>query len=782
MTREPQPSEFPSDIRENTSNTPVVGKKKPVYYKQVAKNLHEAAFIYALYGALDGLSLSYSMIKYCFDVLNTNNKASTSDLMHDWMSTPSGALVAATEAITIISFSLIANKYKDNDPNAFKRYTASLWPYLRDAMKGLKNGYKGIRSSMIAANFLAGQNLNYMIVPAGIFLGSLSVLNRIWYRRMTSLRKDMTGLNDDVLKYIKKTLNWEGEHCDVLTMEEAPTKKNTENIPFGAAYIFCKGKIYYANKLFNQFVELEANPKQIANLQSTLDPKPDTRARAVTHEELARITACTNHKYKSIQDAFNEQNAFLAANKYKGFASQFYSGFIDGLYLYMGVLGVSVMAPQLFVAMAALCVAFTVICMATRVYEEYEYQKKLWIGQDKIEFAICSRQLEACCFEYIQALVDGQDVKTITEKFASKHEEFLGKRTALSEKMASSTISATLSGLRYGLAAYSAIASLLFAAATIYAVCCVAVPPLLIVSAVVSGLVCLIGFTTYSLVQNHYNVKKLEEKPKELEQLREWLKQIDKLKKEVDELELADVKTRIAKSAALERPQDNIQEFWEVCRSLFSGVAKGQKSIEYIFNSLQEPDEQGHYQDTPVMLGMAVLSSAAFSVVLALRAFARGFGKPKLGEEGLGDTLPAPVNAGIKKKSPGSNTESALPRAEPELPRVETELPHVEPELPPTESALPNIESESPDAQRSLTQVVTDRRADAQLESPDNSSPHPLIANSVYRLTRSTSLDSFSFFSQRKNHEVRPATPPPRLRPVDITPEVSIPQPRFASG
>ena len=82
-------------------------------------------------------------------------------------------------------------------------------------------------------------------------------------------------------------------------------------------------------------------------------------------------------------------------------------------------------------------------------------------------------------------------------------------------------------------------------------------------------------------------------------------------------------------------PQFFYQEWFEVIRSLFSGLGKGQKFVDFAGNPLQEVDEQGHCHDTPVMFVLASISAIFFGVILGLRAFARGLGRTPLGEVDL---------------------------------------------------------------------------------------------------------------------------------------------------
>jgi hypothetical protein len=622
---------------------------KPPPHQVLAKHLHETAYIYALYGALDGLSLSYSMVKYGFDLINTNKKALSSDLMHEWMASPQGALIAATEALTIISFSLLANTFKANDPNSFKRFIATIWPYLRDTMKGLKNAYKGVRGTMGAFSLLSGMNVASMIVPVGVLLGGLSIVNRIWYRRMRNIRIDMTVKNDKILKAVQSMDNWEGEDCHFIRQNTPPNEDDLASFKSGisATYILCGNKLFYLNRLFGSYDELLLSDAQLTSLEEQFTPS-SANITKLDKKQLNELTKITGHQHANLKDTFESQTAFLDSNYYKGIVSQSFGGFIDGLYLYVGVLGLSILAPQMFAVMAAASAFFTVTCIATRMYEEYEYQNNLRLSQYKIEFAVCAKELEALCYETTEMLMQSkaetftgkkEDAKDKLAAFEKKYKSFVAKREALSDKLTMSNGGAALAGLKSGLAAYSAIGSVLFAIATIYAACSIAIPAAFVIATVAAGLACVIGFTAYMVYKKNHEDTKTKEvisrsEPQELQNLLKKLKRIEiQSHKESDEIQPSYIKDAISQGLVVDpSPQFFFQEIFEVVRSFFSGVAKGQKSVDYTFNALQEPDEDGHYQDPPIMMVITMASSILFSIVLALRALARGFGRPSPGK------------------------------------------------------------------------------------------------------------------------------------------------------
>ena len=65
---------------------------------------------------------------------------------------------------------------------------------------------------------LGGQNLSQLIVPFGLILGVLSVLNRIWLRYMVNQRKEMMKANAKLLQELQNT--------EYLSLAEIAIKRN----------------------------------------------------------------------------------------------------------------------------------------------------------------------------------------------------------------------------------------------------------------------------------------------------------------------------------------------------------------------------------------------------------------------------------------------------------------------------------------------------------------------------------------------------------------------------
>lgn len=170
----------------------------------IAKKMHKFGYIYALYGALDGLNLSYSTMKYIFDLLfDDSDKA-----MHSWLISCPGAIVATTITISLINISSFANYLNKEHKNYLINIIIKFWPYFRDSMKGLKNAYKGFRSGLQVIQALQLVKNNYCIlpiVPIGICLGIVMALNKILLRYNMYQCKTMIKNNEQLFLTIQQS-------------------------------------------------------------------------------------------------------------------------------------------------------------------------------------------------------------------------------------------------------------------------------------------------------------------------------------------------------------------------------------------------------------------------------------------------------------------------------------------------------------------------------------------------------------------------------------------------
>lgn len=562
-----------------------IAAEADVKNRKIARTLNDASFIYALYAGLDALNLSYTTYKYSVDVYLTNKGASSSDTMHKWLTTPTGASIAVAESLVLISLAILANYFSENDANKAKRYIAIAWPYCRDVLKALKNTYKGTANSIKMLNLLTGKNFNPFILPVAIALSGILITNRIWSRKMITARKNMMQNNMALL-------------TDILLMA-ALTEEQCQ--------------------LFRQKVQLQAMETRV-----------------------------------------------------KAYISVALSSTIDSLYLYMGMLTIAPVAWPLFVTLSACCVLYTIMTLATRLYDEYEYQCKLKITQARIELALFGKQQTEQIIDNLRKLMAFQ--AQINQQLAAPEQEEVDdirkqqddllalismqkktlaeKREHALELMTLSHFSAALVGAKNGMAAYGALSSILFMAATILALSSTPFPPILLISIVLIGLACLTVFIIHAVIQNHQQRKqqKQEESPFDkisLAAINDTLADLEKLGMQEDATQVRVILEQEMHVTPVQRYF--IVEWFEVVRSFFSGLSKGSKAVDYSLNSLQEADAKGHYHDTPVMFAITAFSSLLCAVIWGLRAHARGFGRSRL------DELPVDKKADPVISSPGES-------------------------------------------------------------------------------------------------------------------------------
>lgn len=564
-------SEFIDDASESQLNLGEIGSdftKKNIAF---ATYIHELGIVYALYGALDGLSLSYSTIKYCFDIFLTNSNLSASDAMHDWMVTPTGIAAVIAEATVLIIFSSLANYYievgKSNsgeDVN-YKQSLSLAWPYLRDILKGTKNTYKGIRGGLQMVQGLSGHSLNTLLLPTALILGAITILNRLWYRQMVTRRKNMMKINESLLNKIRAS-----QH---LTADE-----------------------------YRDFISQ-------MQVQSSLE-------------------------------------------QMIGFGSAAYSGFIDSLYLYVGVLCLAALSTPAFTILSIFCIIYSVLGVMTRIYEEYDFQNLLKVTQAQIELEVATREHALRIQEIVTTFIDAranvgsprllEDHDLLKQEVIDKIDLLMAKHQKLQDFKILSNLAAFLAGAKNGLVAYGVVASLIFAVSTILFLTSTAIPPALLIIGVSLGLVCLIGFISHSLFcHQQHRQQQLEKNKREhpyqylmqfVEELKELpntnLGKIEEIHNPKRTILVTPQQTKEAIIAGLivtDLPTFYIQEWSEVFRSFFSALSKASKSIDFSFNSFQEADANGHYHDTPIMFWAMAGSAILYAIGLTLRAYARGF-------------------------------------------------------------------------------------------------------------------------------------------------------------
>jgi len=354
--------------------------------------------------------------------------------------------------------------------------------------------------------------------------------------------------------------------------------------------------------------------------------------------EIRKLDALSEHEYASYLQRIQYQDF---RSRSTAFVSVSLGGLIDGLYLYVGVLGLAPLPTPLFIAMVALCTFYALTCIITRLYEEYDFQLRLFITQSKCKIALTAKELETA-YNNLQEINsrpiskdgDTDTINQLKSQISLLIFRFQQERITLQAQTNRTYLTAALLGIKNGLYAYGALASILFLLGSLLILSGMAFPPVLLVISICTGIIFLTGFLIHALYTNYKHLNKQPIVRSNYEQL---LGMASTLKLEgaciLDkELFLSSVQEGLSLDSS---PQSFFQEWLEIIRSLFSGFGKGQKFIDFSGNFLQEADDQGHYHDTPIMYVLALASALVFGFSLALRALARGFGRTPLGQADL---------------------------------------------------------------------------------------------------------------------------------------------------
>lgn len=653
--------------------------------RSLAKKIDDVEYFYYLYGLLDGLSLTYSMVKYFFDLKYDGH---SSGAVEEWLGTSTGVAIAATETITLVTLSLLANVFDDNDQNKFKRYIAIVWPYFRDSMKGLKNAFKGIRSTFQAVGILSGHDLQYLILPVGVALGVISVWNRVWMRAyVKEPRIAKQKENEKILEKIKGSY--------LHTLNELPNDLG----PFKNSYILVKNALYFITSHgFKENVPLtsrevfEEGKDDKDGINKLREKRKKEEKFYLTDEEIKTLIT-DNGGYTSPAGGYNAemyetfrgelklQKEQFESLKSWAFLSAGYAGVVDGLYLYMGALGLTILSPPVFMAMTVCSAIFSVMCVVTRVYEEYEYQRKLEATQARVEVALCAKELESileilqwlsnpCNQNYftlnelqdisgrlrsayssiiddtierkltdIQTKLDQQSVDDLVELLREvsrsalipKKNQLLAARAKLHDTGSSSDKIALFIGFRHGLAFYGAITSIMFAVATINAIFLISFPSSFLIAGVVSGMLCMLAFLIHSLVynapsisgKNQGNVNDALETQGSIGSLLESIKSPNQALPQ--DLESQAIKLAAYESMKVEvSPKYYVWEWCEIVRSLGSGFSKWPKLLDFLQNMWSGVEND---TETPIFFRIAIIGAVAQGLAFAIRALGRNLGR-----------------------------------------------------------------------------------------------------------------------------------------------------------
>jgi hypothetical protein len=259
--------------------------------------------------------------------------------------------------------------------------------------------------------------------------------------------------------------------------------------------------------------------------------------------------------------------------------------------------------------------------------------------QTKCHLVMYSKQIQASYDELLlleekkdKAPDDMMQIQIMRKELAELIEQFEKQRRLVQNQSNRSYFFAALSGMKNGLQAYGVLSSILFLISSFLIIASVSFPPAFIAVVVCLGLLFIAGFVTYALV-NNYQHRHQQNNPDNENNYQQLLAMKEHLgEPEIALLPIEQLDQSLTAGLDVKAgPVSFFQECSEVFRSLFSGLGKGQKFVDFAGNPLQERGADSHFHDTPVMYVLGTLSALLFGFILSLRALARGFGRRSLG-------------------------------------------------------------------------------------------------------------------------------------------------------
>lgn len=405
----------------------------------LAKDLHKQGDINTIYGAADGYNNFYGG----FRIASSLTLKTDTIRISEFSDSPEGIAIILAASLGFAAFGVMGNRFKDDDKFWLKRLFAITWPYVRDAIKGGKNGGKGVQSflSMLKYFHVETVPLNMSLIGGSVAL--LGLINRVWMRSMIIERKQKSALTEELvaeLELLKKIRILSDEY---LKLEESEEKAKIKE------KIKLIGESLQKNKF--HFNDDEFFEKQLKNLR-----------------------LFTNFNYLQTHlDTLKQSTAF----KTKSYISSAIGGLIDGLYTYLGILVIcGTLAPVQFIPLLIAGSLFITLNIISRIFEDHEFQYKLDLEQKEALFImnqemLVSRLHDLHAVMEANAAADDDEPKTTEVKNKPKDaslalvEEQIKKlhevAAALHNLRQTPRWKSGLAGMKYGLALTSVLVNLL---------------------------------------------------------------------------------------------------------------------------------------------------------------------------------------------------------------------------------------------------------------------------------------------------------------------------------
>ncbi len=664
-------------------------KQSVLETKKIAKQLNDVSCLLALDAAADGLASSLSQLKYYVNLYASSraHPFSSSDLLHDWSITPLGITFILLQSAVLMTASVLSCITPDD---GYALYFMSL----EEAKKyNHVNCFVWDESELIyisPANETTTLNTNGVVDTEFVKKLKKKACDKT-HRAMLSVEKANKLLikKDKSFAPAPPTATWQGTVASYWPYARDCLKamKNTDTAVrnvFVLTDLLIVGREYHMlatpiglalgiaaayNRTWLRKIRSERravvkqNKEQLKSVRQQL-------GKAFVNDSLNTLDDWNLLFEEMHQDALEQDRRIQLQKKAPYFGlyahlSGAASAVFDSPYLYFGALNLAVLsvASGLFIFIASASVFYALICIVTRIYEENNMQRELLASQLELKLALSIKKIQLLLAQEKWLKKESLSLdKNSAEEKQQQLKQALNQEWLKSELLKNKLLFQTqfswlfilMTGIKNALDTYGALASLMFLIAAINLVILVPNLPILVVCFVSLGLGAMLLFPAIALIKHALQEK--TETPFEAKK-----KSTLQFFSDV-ELELTGKTSEYQKSS----DPDFWDEILEIGRGACSGGRKGINVIERFMAIFQERGADGHYHDTHEMWPFAWVSAGVFSIVFAIKRFAR-FGKD-LQEETVDKKKPpvidAPANEVVVAELPEVKLTTIAPEPE----------------------------------------------------------------------------------------------------------------------
>lgn len=477
-------------------------RKKSIHIKLIdeVKAIESSIWFHTLYAGLDGLSISYSTVKWLCDAYSPScYRDNLSHIFGDldfWLP----LIIMTTLLISSASlFGVRASKLKDEELSRVEKYLRDWWPYFREGLNSLKNGYRGIRSLsklLISLRMLEGQNIN--VIPIAIFFSFIQSTNNLYFLSLKNKRKQILKKSLSLTREVKKQNSNSGSY-QINLLDKFLLSLCGNHDPLDV------------NNIYDLYAE---NSIVIMNQSTALSPDAE---RALFAQQL---------------EAQNELKHFYDKYRSRLLVSQAISGLIDGPSLYVGITTLTKLAPTMLSLASFNFMVFWFTSVVTRIYDEYHEQKAIQLNIMRSSLELPTRLFK----QKEQSLIDTYGKSFSDLKRDNFLETYAGVSLSRDRRRLNNTIeemnelaisiieiqnniialerptytSAVMRGLKDSLATYGLVLCSYFSIGIYCALYAKAFPILLVSASFAFSMASMATFISLRLSQTYQNLKKIE--------------------------------------------------------------------------------------------------------------------------------------------------------------------------------------------------------------------------------------------------------------------------------